>query len=165
MLKKSPFLKSALAVAVIALATSAQIGSAATATATFTVIATVAASCTVSAASLAFGNYVRADLDGTTTVTVNCNSGTIYDGGLNASATAGSTVATCIMKSGTNSLNYTLYTNSGRTTVWGNTVGTDTVAGTGNGTDQPLIVYGRVLDGQQAPSGSYTDSVTATITH
>jgi spore coat protein U-like protein len=165
MMKKSLFLKSVPAAAVIALATSAQIGSAATATATFTVTATVAVNCTTRAASLAFGNYVRADPDGPTTVTVNCNSGTTYGGSLNASATAGSTVAICIMKSVNNSLDYTLYTNSGRTTIWGNTVGIDTVAGTGNGTDQPFTVYGRVPAGRQVPSGSYTDSVTGTITY
>jgi spore coat protein U-like protein len=83
MMKKSLFLKSVLAAAVIALATSAQIGSAATATATYTVTVTVAVNCTTSAASLAFGSHVRADLDGTTIVTVNCNIGTIYDVGLN----------------------------------------------------------------------------------
>ncbi|HEX2242653.1 MAG TPA: spore coat protein U domain-containing protein [Gammaproteobacteria bacterium] len=46
-----------------------------------------------------------------------------------------------------------------------NTVGTDTVAGIGNGTDQPFTVYGRVPAGRQAPSGSYTDSAMGTITY
>ena len=41
-------------------------------------------------------------------------------------------------------INYAIYSNSGRTTNWGNTVGTDTVAGTGNGSAQTLQVYGRV---------------------
>jgi spore coat protein U-like protein len=119
MMKKSLFLKSVLAAAVIALATSAQIGSAATATATFTVTATVAVNCTTSAASLPFGNYVRADLDGTTTVTVNCNIGTIYDVGLNAGGDRRAGDRHPHHEIRTNSLNYTLYTNSARTTVWG----------------------------------------------
>ena len=57
---------------------------------------------------------------------------------------SGATVATRKMTSGAATVNYTLYSDSGRTTVWGNTIGTDTVAGTGNGAAQTLTVYGRV---------------------
>jgi spore coat protein U-like protein len=41
------------------------------------------------------------------------------------------------MKSGGGALiNYALYSNSGRTTNWGDTVGIDTVSGTGTGSAQ-----------------------------
>ena len=69
------------------------------------------------------------------------------------------------MTSGANTVNYTLYSNSGRTTLWGNTVGTDTVAATGNGASQSYTVYGRVPT-QAAPApGTYTDTITVTVTY
>jgi spore coat protein U-like protein len=69
------------------------------------------------------------------------------------------------MTSGANTVNYTLYSNSGRTTVWGNTVGTDTQAATGNGSAQSYTVYGRVPS-QAAPApGTYSDTITVTVTY
>lgn len=57
------------------------------------------------------------------------------------------------------------FSNSGRTTNWGNTVGTDTVAGTGSGVAQTLTVYGQIPASQFVRSGSYTDTVVATVTY
>jgi len=62
-------------------------------------------------------------------------------------------------------LAYKLFSNSGHTTNWGNTVGTDTVAGTGTGAAQSLTVYGQITAAQFVRPGSYTDTVTATITY
>jgi spore coat protein U-like protein len=62
-------------------------------------------------------------------------------------------------------LGYKLFSNSGRATNWGNTVGTDTVTGTGTGNSQSLTVYGQVHAGQYFKPGSYTDTITATITY
>ena len=57
-------------------------------------------------------------------------------------------------------INYNLYTNATYATVWDNTTG---VAGTGTGTDQYLQVYGRV-PAQSAPTvGTYTDTITVTV--
>jgi spore coat protein U-like protein len=50
-------------------------------------------------------------------------------------------------------------------TNWGNTVGTDTVAGTGNGAAQALTVYGQIAAGLYVTPGSYTDTITATVTY
>jgi spore coat protein U-like protein len=58
-----------------------------------------------------------------------------------------------------------LYSNAGRTTVWGNTVGTDTVAGTGTGATQSLTVYGRVPVQSTPGAGTYTDTVITTVTY
>jgi spore coat protein U-like protein len=70
------------------------------------------------------------------------------------------------MTNGANTLNYSMYTTAGRTTVWGDgTLSTVTQAGTGNGTGQALTVFGRVPTGQYVTAGSYTDTVTATVTY
>jgi spore coat protein U-like protein len=76
-------------------------------------------------------------------------------------------------------MTYNLYTNAGRTTVWGNgTGGTQTVSCT-TGTDSAngcdgstqfvftvvtYPVYGRIPTPQNVVAGNYTDSVTVTIT-
>jgi len=137
-----------------------------TATATFTVTAVVAKDCTVSATNLAFGNYAGALINSTSTISVTCTSTTAYNVGLNAGLATGATVTNRSMTGpGSALLSYKLFSNSGHTTNWGNTVGTDTVAGTGNGVIQPLTVYGQVPAGQFVTPGSYTDTITATVTY
>lgn len=142
--------------------------SAATATDTFDVTATIVASCTISAGNLAFGNYdplSATNTDGTSTVTVTCSNGAAYnvllDGGISGNVAARTMDDDA---TGTQTLNYQLYSNAGRTTVWGETIGTDTVTGTGSGSAQNLTVYGRIPNGQTTPPiGAYTDTITATV--
>lgn len=62
-------------------------------------------------------------------------------------------------------IGYALYRDSGRTQNWGETVGTDTVAGTGDGNVQAITVYGRVPAQATPGVGTYTDSVTVTVTY
>ena len=141
---------------------------ASTATSSMAVSATVVASCTVSASPMAFGTYNNALLTSTATVSATCTNTTTYNVGLSVGTASGATVTTRSMfVSGTPAvlLNYSLYSNSGRTTNWGNTVGTDTVSGTGNGSAQVLTVYGQIPAGQLIAPGSYTDTITATITY
>lgn len=136
-----------------------------TATTTFQVTATVASNCGISATNLGFGTYhTDVQLDGTSTVTVTCTSGLAYNVGLDKGLN-GADVTHRAMNSGTNLLNYALYSDSSRTLNWGNTVGTDTVAGTGNGTGQALTVYGRIpaVQPTYVPAGSYADTITATV--
>lgn len=69
------------------------------------------------------------------------------------------------MTDGTALVNYNLYREAGRLTNWGNTVGTDTVGGTGTGLIVNSTVYGRVpVQTAQAP-GTYTDTITVTVTY
>jgi spore coat protein U domain-containing protein, fimbrial subunit CupE1/2/3/6 len=138
---------------------------AATATTTFQVTATVNATCLISATNLAFGAYTGTQTDATSTVTVTCTNTTPYNVGLNAGTFSGATVTTRRM-SGTDAsgLAYSLFQDSSRTVNWGNTVGTDTLAGTGNGAAQALTVYGRVPASQFVAPGSYADTITATVT-
>jgi spore coat protein U-like protein len=62
-------------------------------------------------------------------------------------------------------LSYGLYSNSGYTTNWGQTIGTDTIAGTGNASAQAITVYGQVSSGQYVAPGAYTDTITVTVTY
>ncbi|OYR19401.1 spore Coat Protein U domain protein [Brucella thiophenivorans] len=62
-------------------------------------------------------------------------------------------------------ITYSLYRNAARDTVWGDTTGTNTLAGTGTGAAQQLTVYGRVPPQNTPAPGTYTDTVTATITY
>jgi spore coat protein U-like protein len=139
---------------------------AATATTTFQVDATVIGSCNVSATNLAFGNYdtlSATPTDAASTVTVQCSLSTSFDIGLDAGVGSGATVATRKMTQGADTLNYSLFQEAARTTVWGITVSTDTVADVGTGSGVAYPVYGRIPAGQIVNIGSYTDTVTVTV--
>jgi spore coat protein U-like protein len=64
---------------------------------------------------------------------------------------------------GPSTVGYQLYRDSGRTQVWGDTAGL-TYGGTGDGATQSIPVYGRVPAQAPQPSGTYVDTVTATVT-
>jgi len=122
--------------------------------------------CAISATSLAFGTYSGSLVNSTSTITATCTLLTTYNVGLNAGTATGATVTNRSMTaSGGALLHYSLFSNSGRTTNWGNTVGTNTVAGIGTGLAQSLTVYGQIPAGQSLTPGSYTDTITATLTY
>lgn len=136
-----------------------------TATAQFSVTSTVAASCQISATTLAFGNYSGLLINATSTLSVTCTSGTAYNIGLNAGTSTGATVTTRKMTGPSSAtLQYAMFRNSGHTLNWGVTVGTDTVSGSGNGAAQPVTVFGQLAAGQSVNPGSYSDTITATVT-
>jgi spore coat protein U-like protein len=146
---------------------------AATATSDMAVSASVSASCTITAGALDFGSYdpvvgnATAALDGTATLTVACTNGSSSNItlGQGSNATSGSTDAVPArqMASGTDRLAYALYSEATRTTVWGNTSDTG-LAHTGTGNSDSVTVYAAMNAGQNVPSGSYSDTVVATIT-
>jgi spore coat protein U-like protein len=157
-----------LASALVCAAVLTPVAIAATTTTTFTVTATVLSVCSVAATNLAFGNYDASSgtpTDASSTVTVTCTPSETYDVGLDAGTGAGATVAVRRMTNGANTLDYSLYQNAGRTTVWGETIGTDTQAGTGNGAGQAFTVYGRIPVAQYVAAGNYSDTITATVTY
>jgi len=135
-----------------------------TATTTFQVTATVQATCLISATDLAFGTYIGVQTDATSTITVTCTNTTPWTIGLNAGTAPGATVTTRRMINGAAQLAYALFRDAGRTLNWGNTIGTDTLSGTGTGIATPLTVYGRVTAAQFPAPGGYVDTITATIT-
>ncbi len=152
--------------ACVALAANPTSAAPTTVTTTFAVTANVVATCVVSATPMAFVNYTSiTPADSTSTITVSCSDLTTYNVGLNAGTSTGATVTSRKMKgTGAAVLAYHLYSDSARSVNWGNTVGTDTVTGTGTGAPQLLTVYGQVPAGQGPASGVYTDTITATVT-
>ena len=138
-------------------------------TATFTVTATIVPNCTISAGALAFGNYdpTVQRTNANASLTVTCTNTTTYnvglDGGTGSQYNGGYT--RYMTGPGGAEIPYHFFSNSNLTTEWGNTVGTDTVAGTGTGSAQTLTVYGTMYSSHYVTPGSYTDTVTATITY
>ena len=141
---------------------------AATASTTFSVTATVAATCTISATNLAFGTYTGAVANSNSTITVTCTNTTPYNVGLNAGTAPSATVSTRAMTGPSSAtLSYGLFQDATYATNWGDTIGTggDTESGTGNGSAQALTVYGQIPAGQYPAPGTYTDTITATVTY
>jgi spore coat protein U-like protein len=120
---------------------------------------------TVAPTTLDFGTQgpLLANVDQTATITVTCTTNAPYNVGLNGGG--GGAINTRRMINGANTVAYQLYSNAARTIVWGNTVNTDTVTGTGNGLAQALTVYGRVPAQTTPPAAVYTDSVTVAVTY
>jgi spore coat protein U-like protein len=141
-----------------------------TTTASFIVSANVLSACITSATALSFGNYSAASataLTGTSTVSVDCTTGTPYTVALNVGS-GGGTFAARKLSSGTSTLNYNLFTSAANTSIWGDsTSSTVTMAGTGSGllTANSLTVYGTVPISQDVVSGVYSSTVTVTVTY
>ena len=164
----------ALAAALLAaLAFGAAPSNAANTTNNLNVSATVVASCVVSGATLSFGSAIdptsaSVPIDASTTMTVICTSTTPYSVAFNAGTNAGgaSNFSARAVKSGTHTIGYQLYSDNLRTTVWGDGTSTSsTLAGTGTGSNQSLTIYGRMPSVTGAVPGSYTDTVTVTVTY
>lgn len=139
------------------------------ATTTLNVSANVASNCLVTAAPLDFTDYdASGTVDGSADLSVRCSNATLYTiklgGGTNGN------VARRLLKSGSNVLEYNLFTNAARGTIWGETTGTNTVGGTGRGMSINKVnthtVFGTIANSdanQDAPVGLYTDSVAVTV--
>ena len=130
-------------------------------------------SCTVDAPTLDFLTYdptVGTDTNGTSTITSACTGGgsaTITMNGGSAEV-FGSTVAVPLRQmthsADSTKLNYQLYKENARTTVWGNdeASGVSFTAVAGNNTE---TVYGSITAGQTASFGSFHDFVQVTLTY
>lgn len=135
-----------------------------TATSTFQVTANVLSTCSISAGNLDFGNYSGLQKTATSTITVACTQNQGYDIGLDG-GTSGSVAARKMGGPGGDVLGYGLYEDANYDTNWGNTVGTDTEHGNGSGSSQTLTIYGKLPAGELVEPGSYSDTITATITY
>jgi spore coat protein U-like protein len=147
--------------------------SATTTTTTFAVTATLQATCSAAATALPFGTYTpgAGALANNSTISVKCTKNTPYTVALNAGTTTGTAFTQRLMASGANTLQYNLYTTAGFATVFGDGTGsTATSTGTGAGiaTANTLTVYGQLPDSatnQAAVPGSYSDTITVTVTY
>ena len=139
------------------------------ATANLQVSTTVSANCTITTATVAFPAYdpivthSAANDDGTGTVTITCTKGTAATIGLGLGANASGSQMR--MKDATTDyLNYALYQDSGRATVWGNSgAGLLSPVAAPDKNPRTFTVYGRIPSAQDVPAGSYTDTVVATV--
>ncbi len=141
-----------------------------TASSSLSVSATVTKNCTVSTSPINFGSInttTGAAVGGTGGLSIVCTSGTDWDASAGVGAGSGASFSERFMGSGGNVLGYNLYTDSGYSSVWGDgTASTVLVSDTGSGVAQSVTIYGRVGSGQTSvPAGSYSDSVSVTVTY
>lgn len=166
----------AAAISVLVLLCAVAPARAGTATGSLTVQMTITASCTISVATLNFGTVpgtavASAATNASANISVTCTSGSPYSIGMDNGANASGSQRR--MKSGSNFLNYNLYVDSGLTNAWTTASSSSTCSsanscylGTGNGAAQTVPVYGRMpAVGTAPPPGSYSDTVTMTITY
>ncbi len=144
---------------------------AATETGTMAVRTLVAMSCSMTVSELVFPSYDTSAVThnlGSGTITSTCTLGgsaTITIGeGSNANEESNPATPKRQMANGSSMLEYDLYTDLLYANLWGNT------SLTGNaitGTGAPLVVnvYGRMGPGQVGAPGSYSDSVSVTLTY
>ena len=148
-----------------------EMATAATTSGPLLVTATVSASCTVGASSLAFPSATSAaiaagNVDAVGNILVNCTTGSAYTVKLDAGNGTGATMASRKMSAGALLMSYTVYTTAARTSVWGDgSSSTSTVAGTGNGANQTLSAYGRIFAGQAVAAANYADTVNVTVSY
>lgn len=131
-------------------------------------------SCSASASGISFGSYdpsASGPNDTSGTVTLNCTGVVSLMGTIDIAASPGTSgdATARQLAQGADRLNYNLYTDSSRTSIWGTGAnGTSTVTATLNGLllfSQSVTVYGRIPAHQWARTGAYADSVIVTITY
>lgn len=132
--------------------------------------ATITSNCAVSTTTVAFGNIdvtLNTAVDATGGMSVTCTNGTAWTAKADAGTGGAGTSLTHRKMTGPDKLSYDLFTDSTRTTKWGDgvTSGTATITGTGTGSAQASTIYGRVRAGSTARAGSYSDTVTVTVTY
>ncbi|WP_082508426.1 Csu type fimbrial protein [Burkholderia sp. Leaf177] len=131
----------------------------------FSANATVVNNCNISATNIAFtpAALLTSALTASGAITAQCTNGDAYkitlDGGVN-----GTVAARNMLRPGGAKIGYQLYTDQQFATPWGDgSAGTSTVTRTGTGLAQVITVYGRVPAQTTPAPGTYTDTITATI--
>ncbi|MEZ0471935.1 spore coat U domain-containing protein [Luteimonas salinilitoris] len=163
-------IKSLVAVSALACAALSSAAYAQSASTTFDVTITITSTCSIdapAATDVDFGTNAstETDIDAAGQLNVNCTPGTDYDIALNEGLNAaGGGITARAMANGADLVPYQLYQDAGRSVVWGDTLDTNTLAGTGTGAVQALPVYGRVPSAS-FPAATYVDTVTATVTY
>ncbi len=125
-----------------------------------------ALACSVSATGASFGTFDPLEnvaVDTTGMVTVTCSPSASYT--IELSAGHGGTYSPRKMTGpGGRTLDYNLFRDASRTTVWGDGVGgTSRVGGSDDGSGSSHTLYGRIPAGQNPYVGSYSDSIQVTV--
>lgn len=118
----------------------------------------------VGAADLDFGTVadVASEHNGTTTIEIQCPPGASWQVGLDNGLTG--TAATRRMTRPDGAVLYDLFRDPGRTQRWGSSPG-ESSTGVGTGSVQSLTVYGMVPPQAAVDPGSYSDTITVTLTY
>jgi spore coat protein U-like protein len=138
-----------------------------------------AVSCRVAATGPAFGTYSPTNTaatvaNGTLTATCTLTGGTTTAVTLTSSYSTGSsgTFSSRVMLSGTSRLSYNLYYDAAYTQIRGDGTGgsqtgsaTMTLTRAAPTQDVESTIYGRVTAGQDVAPGTYTDTITITVTY
>lgn len=147
-----------------------QTGAATTATSSaFNVTGTIEATCTVLAETHQFGSIAiptpdEPPIDSVSAIRVTCPPTVGYTVSLSFGDNPQGTQRR--MNWNGNLINYNLYVDTTRTSIWGDGTGNSVVSGGGGtGTEQRLSVYGRIQPKQSGPPGTYSDTITVTITY
>jgi spore coat protein U-like protein len=157
--------------ALFAMAALVPAGAHAQATANLAVTASVSANCTISTTAVAFGAYDpifandTAARDAAGNVRIACTKGATPTIGLGLGSNASGSVRRMLGAAG-EYLTYELYqpVGSGYVTVWGTTGANLFPAGLSTSrAPRDFAVNGRILGGQDVATGSYVDSVVATV--
>lgn len=122
-----------------------------------------AATCGLSVQGVSFGSYdfqSSQNLDSVGHITVTCDVSAPFTVALNAGLTGTFTSRT--MQSGSHLLSYNLYTDTAHVSVWGDGTGGSTTV-SGSGTSVGYSVYGSAPARQNPYAGSYSDTVTVTL--
>ena len=141
--------------------------SATTTTSTFGVTMAITAQCVInSTATMTIPSIgvIQANNDANTPLHIQCTNTTPFTIGLDAGTTTGGAISQRLLTSGSATVNYNLYTSAAYATIWGMTGGA-LVSSTGTGADQTFTVYGRVPAQTTPAPGTYTDTVTVTVTY
>lgn len=132
------------------------------------VAATLLENCLVTATPMAFGDITLTDgaaIDSTSLIALTCTPNASYEVALNYGGNPQGSVRRMKNLLSNDYVAYAIYSDAARTTPWGNSSGTDTVAGSvgllGTAT---LTAYGRIPAGTPiAAAGAYADVVTVTV--
>ncbi len=155
-----------MGLSILGVMTAVQAQASTTRTATFLVSLTLTSDCQISTNPLNFGSsgVLQAAINQTATLNVTCSSSTPYNIGLDAGSVTGSTVAARLLANGSTTVQFQMYQDTARSIVWGNTIGTNTLTGTGTGAVQALTVYGQVPTQTTPAAATYTSTVTMSVT-
>lgn len=137
-----------------------------------------ATSCSVASGNLAFGAYDvfgTTNLDSSAALVVTCRRAggppnSTLSIAIGPSASSGAIASRRLRTAGgADFLGYNLFRDATRTAVWGNTAGVDTMVQTisvpNNGSIQvSTTIFGRIPAGQDVRMGTYSDSVTISVT-
>lgn len=129
--------------------------------------------CTIVLGAINFGSVdPMSDNLATSTVTLTCDVSGSYNPYVQTIklSTGSGSYTTRTLISGTNTLEYNIYTDSARSIVWGDgtsstSTGSVSFGTAGNNQAASATLYGKIPSKPNVVPGTYTDSITATVTY